>query len=170
MVCNKCGISKPKEEFRKGRVCRKCEASYSKWWRKTNPDKKRKQDREWYSKANGTVLENYKKRKRAWQKNNPDKVNSWSRSRKALRKGATATLTLSQEREIWEEHGATCFWCGRNATTLDHIVPLQPRTGGLQGHHTKENIVPACQPCNSSKNNEDPLTWYFRNVESRIPN
>lgn len=40
-----------------------------------------------------------------------------------------------------------CFYCGRPATTADHVVPTS-KGGGSRG-----NLVPACTPCNSRKGN-----------------
>lgn len=39
-----------------------------------------------------------------------------------------------------------CFYCGEEATTVDHIVP---RANG--GTNTKSNLVPCCKLCNSTK-------------------
>ena len=36
--------------------------------------------------------------------------------------------------------------------TMDHITPISKG-----GAHTASNIVPACQSCNSKKNNRAPL-------------
>jgi 5-methylcytosine-specific restriction endonuclease McrA len=38
--------------------------------------------------------------------------------------------------------------------TLDHIIPI---TKG--GNHIKDNVVPACGYCNSSKNNKLLEDW-----------
>ncbi len=43
-----------------------------------------------------------------------------------------------------------CFYCGSQATSEDHIIP---RCKGGSG--AKDNLVPACHRCNSSKG---PLT------------
>lgn len=42
--------------------------------------------------------------------------------------------------------GARCSYCGAIATTRDHIVP---RSKG--GRSTRENMAPACEPCNGVK-------------------
>jgi 5-methylcytosine-specific restriction endonuclease McrA len=49
-------------------------------------------------------------------------------------------LVLANSRE--------CFWCGACATTVDHVVPIsQDPSPRLD----LENLVPACQPCNSAR-------------------
>lgn len=40
----------------------------------------------------------------------------------------------------------TCAYCGRHATTIDHI---KPRSKG--GTHDWKNVVAACKPCNGKK-------------------
>lgn len=44
----------------------------------------------------------------------------------------------------------TCFYCGKalgiTTRTIDHVIP---RSRG--GSNRKENLVPACRPCNESK-------------------
>jgi 5-methylcytosine-specific restriction endonuclease McrA len=40
-----------------------------------------------------------------------------------------------------------CFYCGRPATTADHVVPVS------KGGGSAANLVPACKPCNSRKGN-----------------
>lgn len=40
----------------------------------------------------------------------------------------------------------TCKYCGKTATTIDHVLP---RSRG--GTHTWGNVVAACSPCNAKK-------------------
>lgn len=40
----------------------------------------------------------------------------------------------------------TCFYCGKIATTIDHVVPK-----AMGGSSRKDNLVPACKSCNSNK-------------------
>jgi hypothetical protein len=42
--------------------------------------------------------------------------------------------------------GPICAYCGERATSIDHV---RPRLFG--GSDEPDNLVPACQPCNSSK-------------------
>lgn len=47
-----------------------------------------------------------------------------------------------------------CAYCPDTATTWDHIVPV------IFGGKTEPgNILPACQPCNSSKGSRDLFPW-----------
>lgn len=50
-----------------------------------------------------------------------------------------------------------CCYCGVyvNGLTKDHVKPL--RSGGEM---IKENIIPCCLKCNSSKNDNEMVSWY----------
>ena len=56
--------------------------------------------------------------------------------------------------EAWEHR---CAYCDRERRlTQDHFIPINKPDfpGTVPG-----NIVPACQPCNSSKRDRDPFEW-----------
>ena len=58
--------------------------------------------------------------------------------------------TLSR-RAVLVRDAFECQYCGRKAENVDHIVP-KSRGGG----HTWDNVVAACRPCNSRKENRNP--------------
>ena len=51
-----------------------------------------------------------------------------------------------------------CHYChrdvGRNALTMDHVVPLS-----RGGRSSKGNIVPSCKECNNRKKYLLPIEW-----------
>ncbi len=51
-----------------------------------------------------------------------------------------------------------CHWCCRRLTpetvTIDHVIPLN-----RGGHHIKDNLVAACNPCNASKSDNLVHQW-----------
>ena len=53
------------------------------------------------------------------------------------------------DREYW-----TCHYCGQEATTVDHVIPISK--GGTD---EAQNMVAACNPCNSGK--RDRMTPRF---------
>lgn len=53
-------------------------------------------------------------------------------------------------RAVFARDGHRCQYCGADAENIDHVIP---RSRG--GTHTWENVVAACRPCNSRK--EDRL-------------
>lgn len=83
------------------------------------------------------------------------KGNAASKRRHAARRARERviinTLTDSEWAEILASHNNRCKYCGRAfdadlPPTQDHVIPISK-----DGHHTKENVVPACKPCNSRK-------------------
>jgi uncharacterized protein YihD (DUF1040 family) len=74
-----------------------------------------------------------------------------------MKKQLIATLTNTQwvECKIYFNH--ECGYCGKKLKNLtqDHVVPVS-KGGG----YVKQNIIPACRSCNSSKQNKDIETWY----------
>ena len=71
---------------------------------------------------------------------------NWRHSRRAQFAGAY--ITAKQWAELVDQHEGRCAYCGvsPNVLTQDHVVPVN-----RGGAHSIDNIVPACQPCNSSK-------------------
>lgn len=51
-----------------------------------------------------------------------------------------------------------CVYCARRTRsfTIDHVTPIS--RGGL---HTKDNLIPCCKSCNSSKGAKDEADWLF---------
>jgi 5-methylcytosine-specific restriction endonuclease McrA len=56
-------------------------------------------------------------------------------------------ITPEDFRAICNRQNDCCWWCGRSARlTMDHVVPVS-----RGGKHEKNNIIGACQSCNSAK-------------------
>lgn len=51
-------------------------------------------------------------------------------------------------------YGHRCVYCGVEATEVDHRIPLS-----RGGSAWPANLVPACKPCNCSKNNMPYREW-----------
>jgi hypothetical protein len=68
--------------------------------------------------------------------------------RRAKLKTIPKTLTMPEWQQILLEWNHSCAYCHRSnfKLTQDHVVPIM-----RGGHHTKENVVPACIFCNSRK-------------------
>lgn len=87
-------------------------------------------------------------------------VQAQAQSRRASGAGVPHTLTRAEWGEILAQHDNRCSYCGVEFSeslqpTMDHVVPIC-RGGG----HTKENLVPACRPCNTRKGIRDWLPGY----------
>jgi len=67
-------------------------------------------------------------------------------------------------RTVLKRDGGLCAYCGKAASTMDHIVPRS--RGGL---HSWENVVACCYPCNQTKDDRllDEIGWKLRLVPTR---
>ncbi|MGH9070621.1 MAG: HNH endonuclease [Acidimicrobiales bacterium] len=65
-------------------------------------------------------------------------------------------------RAVFARDNHRCQYCGADAENIDHIIP---RSRG--GTHTWENVVAACRPCNSRK--EDRLLAETGLVLRKVP-
>lgn len=72
----------------------------------------------------------------------------------------TSSWSISKAKRfaIYARDGHACVYCGSGEMlSLDHVVP---RSKG--GCDSPENLVSACQPCNSSKRDRDLTEWKGR--------
>lgn len=101
--------------------------------------------------------------------NNKEKVREAKRKYKKSAKGKAARRREEAKRrskewkipnrltaEDWQcilvAYNFRCAYCGsRDRLSQDHYMPL-----ALGGTHTKDNVIPACLPCNHKKNAKHP--------------
>jgi len=57
--------------------------------------------------------------------------------------------------EIYKDWDYKCGYCEAPATSLDHIVPRFK-----SGTSNRNNLIPACQRCNSDKGSTSVELWY----------
>ena len=90
---------------------------------------------------------------RHWRADHPETV----RAQRAQRRAGIAGSRVSAQEwtdRIGEFQGL-CAYCARPAKmSMEHITPLS-----RGGPHTIDNVVPACQRCNCSKNGRTLLEW-----------
>ena len=92
---------------------------------------------------------------KAWRQTDKGKASSARNGAKwrANLSKAFATLTGEEWTAIKKQFKNRCVYCGEiKPLTMDHIIPLSKG-----GTHTKNNIVPACRPCNSAKRDRPVL-------------
>ena len=66
------------------------------------------------------------------------------------------TLNPQDWQRACEAFDFSCAYCGAGTKlTMEHIVPV-----AKGGRTIKSNIIPACQSCNSSKQDKDMIEWY----------
>jgi len=58
---------------------------------------------------------------------------------------------------IYESWDHKCGYCGREATSLDHIIPRF-----RSGSNNRNNLLPACQRCNNHKGSDKMEEWYIQ--------
>ncbi|WP_186783715.1 HNH endonuclease [Streptomyces sp. CBG33] len=129
-------------------------------WSAENPDRTAETKRRWRRENREKVAET----NRRWREANRERGAEYVRRRRARKAAATVTpFTPADLRADWEEHDLYgCFYCGGPAEPLhvDHFYPLNPADeGATPGPHAVDNLVPACETCNTSKGNRDP--WAF---------
>ena len=131
-------------------------------WRKNNPEKVKEIGKQWrknnpdYKGMNSHKKDNPEKMResrRKYNKTEKGKATNQRRhtNRRAKEKLLINTLTAGEWIDILLEYRFKCAYCGKeftlfNKATRDHVIPIDKG-----GNNIKENIVPACQSCNSRK-------------------
>jgi len=101
--------------------------------------------------------ESLAERGRIYSKNNPEKIRIRTNSRRARVRKLAHTFTVSQWEEAKLHFDNKCAFCGEERPlTMEHFMAVNNG-----GEFTKDNIIPSCQSCNSSKNTKDFSTWYL---------
>ena len=101
---------------------------------------------------NATLLANHTERRRQYQKKwdmaNKGRRAFYSARQRARKASLPDNLTYAEWEAIKMAYKYKCAYCGRKPRLLtqDHVMPLSKGGGTI-----KENIVPACQSCNSGK-------------------
>ena len=168
-ICIKCHQSLPLDQFhRRTRArdghdsqCKGCRVT----WYAANAEKRRAQHKAWrlanpeQVRARGKARyaahrEQARTQDKEWCVVNPEKKLARNHQRRARKNGAAINdFTADQWREMKQLFHGRCAYCGKKARlTQDHILPLSKG-----GNHTANNIVPACQSCNSKKGTGGPL-------------
>ena len=83
-----------------------------------------------------------------WVRDNPDSVRKYGKLGGRARRG--------WYQELFDEYLNMCAYCGVTLSRphLDHFVPMSK--GGTD---ERDNLIPACKSCNSSKGNKSFLVW-----------
>jgi len=138
-------------------------------WRENNKERCLKNSRDYYAKNK----EHIKQKRREWCEANKDKIKGYRRKFKQSEKGKYAAIIKTQKRramekkvqsdyclELWnltkDAFNNTCAYCGKeDKLEQEHFIALSKG-----GEYTKNNIIPACKICNSSKRDHDFFEWY----------
>lgn len=122
-----------------------------------NRDRILKERKEYYEKN----IERIKKYRREYVKEGRARASDQRKRAKRLK--IMRSLPMDYTYKDWEETLAyfdyCCCYCGKylgHKLEQDHFIPVMKR-----GAYTKDNIVPSCKSCNSSKNTKDFAIWYL---------
>lgn len=160
-VCTQCKAMKPREQFsrrkytRDGRrpECRECQRAYNcEYGRQRRVDPAyRKQHREYNQQLRTDPA--YRERER---ESNRERSREYyhtpagretnrraTAKRRALERGAEATLTTEQWADTLDRHDFRCYVCGAPYGDWEHVRALS--NGGA---HVEGAVLPACQDCN----------------------
>ena len=95
-------------------------------------------------------------RSKRYQQENPEKCAIYSQRRRAWKIRLDSTLTFEQWETIKVVFNNSCAYCGNDKKIeQEHFIPLSKG-----GEYTRNNIIPACKSCNSSKQDQDFFKWY----------
>jgi 5-methylcytosine-specific restriction endonuclease McrA len=127
-------------------------SNYNKLWNKNNKAARIKLNKKYY--INNKESENARTKKYA--KMNPEKINNLAQLRRAKLNNTVATFNESDWDLCKKEFNYACAYCGKKKSLAkEHFIPLYNG-----GEYTKNNIIPSCKSCNSSKSNKDFEEWY----------
>lgn len=138
-----------------------CETHYAQVWREENREKYNKTQRNYMKtyvfspELKAKCLANGEK----YRRNNLAKFADKERVRRGVKRGNGGSYTRKDWIRLLNRHNGLCAYCkDRKATTADHVIPLAKGGTNFIG-----NILPACVPCNSSKQDTSLFKWRIQN-------
>lgn len=103
-----------------------------------------------------------RERRREWSQTEKGRENkargrrTWKQNRRAREKGLEASFTAKQWEECKSFFNGCCAYCGKETDmTMDHFIAV-----ANGGEYSRDNALPACSACNSSKRDIDFWEWY----------
>ena len=106
-----------------------------------------------YTEDNKEILA---KQQKQWAQKNRDKCNNTHQKYNAKKLLLPYMLTIIEWNSIKKYFNNYCCYCGREKPLAqEHFICVDSGGG-----YTKENIVPSCKSCNSSKRNKNFNVWY----------
>jgi 5-methylcytosine-specific restriction endonuclease McrA len=112
-------------------------------WNKSHPEHRRAAKRLYYARHR----EQHKAVMAAYHKAHPEVLRAKSNAYRARARAAEGQFTSAEWRALVESYGGKCAYRGEaGPVQVDHRTPL---TRG--GRNSIDNILPACQKCNTEK-------------------
>jgi 5-methylcytosine-specific restriction endonuclease McrA len=98
----------------------------------------------------------YKTRIKKYRLEHSDKINIYSHNRRAKKNNLAFNFSEEEWGKCKSYFDNKCAYCGsEEKLTQEHFIPLSQN-----GEYTKNNIIPVCGNCNSSKHDKDFFEWY----------
>lgn len=133
-------------------------------WRQDNREEVKQRQRERF-RDNGLSVRQ-QETAAAWRAANRDRlrVNQRNYITRKWSNPDSVNVSISDWMRLCRRYGYRCVYCGTQPAVLqmDHVVPLS-----RGGRHGIGNMLPACGPCNISKNNLLLIEWRVR--DGRAP-
>ncbi|HHT7152305.1 HNH endonuclease [Bacillus thuringiensis serovar andalousiensis] len=126
-------------------------------WSRENRDKRRDIDKRSYQKNREKRIE----KSMQWIRNNLERHAERNQIRRAKIRDLDATFTSEEWIECKRYFANRCAYCGESVEKLEQEHFISIENGGP---FTKENMLPACKSCNSSKRDRDFYKWYPRQL------
>jgi hypothetical protein len=139
-------------------------------WRQDNPERASENNRRWYRANSERAKELSRRRQQAnreqhnessrrWCQANPERRRVYEQKRRARKRSLPATLTHEQWRLCLEHFNYCCAYCGSQrdfwfTVEQEHFIPTVSGGG-----YVAKNIIPACKSCNTSKQDDDAVSW-----------
>lgn len=142
-------------------------------WREANPEKEKKRHRRYdeahrekrrlaISKSREDNPEHHRALRRKWRQANLEAARERCRTYWHRKRAQRSDDSLLVDWYAEQIRTMPCEYCGSEENiTVDHVVPISKG-----GAHSIENIVPACQPCNSSKGAKPLEEWLGTHKQS----
>lgn len=85
-ICRICGIEKSIDNFRKGKVCKKCENENNKKWNNENKEKMKEYQKQYYIEHINKIKEKRKNQWSKWSENNKHHLKEYRKNKSDLEK------------------------------------------------------------------------------------
>jgi hypothetical protein len=137
-------------------TCKKCRDEFRKEWYNNNKEHVLEYAAKYRKTYYITNKESISKRTKIYKANNKEKLRNDSRKRRNLKRNVACEYSETEWMQCCKYFNNKCAYCGKEEKlTQDHFIALNKG-----GEYTKNNIVPACLSCNSSKCHRDFFVWY----------
>lgn len=158
--CARCAEVKSTEEFHRnskvsdGRVayCKPCIREYQRERYASKRGVILAKQNAWRAENEEYVRAQRRKDQAAYRLAHPDRISALRHKRRAHK--ASARHEPYSRAAIFARWSNTCCYCDAPAAHLDHVTALS-----RGGDDVESNLVPACAPCNLSKNAKSLADW-----------